>query len=85
MHIASQLTPTTESRITTTRNGPFLLRLLNWIVEANRQYREKQKLQKMPDERLADMGLTRKEANTAFYRQVSRVRDLESLPISTRW
>lgn len=45
------------------------LGLLNWLVEANRQYRENVKLRGMPDERLRDMGISRAEADRAFLRR----------------
>ena len=72
------MTITTQTtRISATRNErdtsvPFLLNVLNWIAERDRRYREKQKLLSLPDERLEDMGMTRKDANMAFYQQWNR-------------
>lgn len=42
-----------------------------WLMEKDSSYREMRKLRRMPDVRLKDMGLTRKEANTEFYQRYS--------------
>ncbi len=41
--------------------------LMNWVVEKDQTYRQARKLADMPDERLKDMGMTRRDADTAFY------------------
>ncbi len=40
--------------------------VIGWFVEADRRYREFRRLRQMPDVRLKDMGMTRKEADHAF-------------------
>ena len=45
------------------------IRLLKWLVEANRRYRETVKLRDMPEERLRDMGISPAEADRAFLRR----------------
>lgn len=47
---------------------PMLLRLIDAVAGWDARYRQAQKLREMPDERLADMGLTRRDALTAFRR-----------------
>jgi len=46
---------------------PILLRALNWLAEKDGNYRQAAKLRDMDDERLTDMGITRAQANQAFY------------------
>ncbi len=58
------MTDTHRTRPTHTKTNPAL-RLLNWLAEHDRHYREMQKLRRMSDARLADMGLTRADAETA--------------------
>ena len=41
--------------------GSFLLRALNWLAERDRRYRDARALRSMPDERLEDMGIDRRE------------------------
>ncbi|MBN8290406.1 hypothetical protein JI664_00355 [Rhodobacter sp. NTK016B] len=41
-------------------------RLLDWLFEIDANFRQKMKLRDMPDERLADMGLTRADVARAF-------------------
>lgn len=48
---------------------PIWLNALNWLAERNYQYREARKLAELPPERLADLGLTRAEADRAFLRK----------------
>ena len=48
--------------------------LLGWLVEANRRYRESVKLRNMPDERLRDLGISRKEADQSFLRRFAERR-----------
>ncbi|MDH3263294.1 MAG: DUF1127 domain-containing protein [Paracoccaceae bacterium] len=47
------------------RFAPFA-RLLAWLAARDAAYRSACKLAEMPDERLADMGITRAEADAAF-------------------
>ncbi|WP_137700281.1 hypothetical protein [Marimonas lutisalis] len=56
-------------------NTPIWLRALNWLADRNAAYRASHKLRNMPDERLDDMGITRDEANAAFYHRGSRKAD----------
>lgn len=42
--------------------GNIFLRALNAIAELERRYREAEKLRNMPDERLADMGISPRAA-----------------------
>ena len=42
-------------------------RLLTMIVKADARYRQASKLNAASDENLADMGLTRSQADAAFY------------------
>lgn len=72
MTITTQTTRIAATRIERDTSVRFLLRVLNWIAERDRRYREKQKLLGLPDERLVDMGMKRKDANTAFYQQWNR-------------
>lgn len=44
----------------------ILLRVLLWLSERDRHYRSMRKLERMPSERLKDMGLTRPQADPAF-------------------
>ena len=55
------MTKTLTARIA----APFLT-TLDWIVTRDAAYRQSRKLNGMSDERLADMGLTRSDAQGAF-------------------
>lgn len=48
--------------------APFA-RLLAWLIARDAAWRSARKLAEMPDERLADMGISRAEADTAFLRR----------------
>ncbi|MDK3018370.1 hypothetical protein [Pseudodonghicola flavimaris] len=50
----------------------LLLRLLNWIADADNRYRQKQQLKSLPAERLDDMGMSRRDADRAFSRYVPK-------------
>lgn len=64
---------------------PLLLRFLNLIADADSRYRQKQKLKNLPDERLEDMGMTRRDADMAFYQRGSNhPREQWQHPIRTR-
>lgn len=66
-----------------TRNAPIWLTVLNWIADADRRFREAQKLKSLSDEHLADMGMTRADADRAFLRKpVDRPADRAPLPLS---
>ena len=44
--------------------GPLLFRVLTWLAERDRRYREAQKLRSLPRERLDDMGMSRSDVET---------------------
>lgn len=48
---------------------PLLLRLLNWIAEKDEHHRQIIKLRKQHDDRLKDLGLTRRQADQGFYQR----------------
>ena len=52
----------TRTRITTA----FSFHPVQWLLRLDAAYREAQKLKKTEDHYLADMGITRKQADTAF-------------------
>ena len=54
---------------------PAWLRLLNWFAARDHAYRQRRKLAAMSDERLADMGLTREQAEHAFDAYDTRLHD----------
>lgn len=54
------------------RRTPIWLRALNWLADRDAAYRASHKLRDQPDERLDDMGITREQADTAFYTHGSR-------------
>lgn len=54
---------------------PIWLRALNWLARRDANYRAARMLRAMPEERLNDMGISRAEANVAFYRRGSRKAD----------
>ncbi len=71
--------------MTTTKNTPIWLTVLNFLADSDQRYREAQCLKSMPDERLEDMGLTRTDANRAFLRhKYSRSVDRNAIPITPR-
>jgi len=51
---------------------PLWLHALNWLADRDAMHRAAHDLRNMPDEQLKDMGITREEADTNFYRQGSR-------------
>jgi uncharacterized protein YjiS (DUF1127 family) len=62
---------------------PIGLRLLDWLVALDAGYRNAHKLAFASDERLADMGIARSEAETEFE---SRFGTPEyRRPIGSRW
>lgn len=48
---------------------PLWLIILDWLAEKDSRYRQARALADMPAERLADIGLTRAEADRAFLRK----------------
>lgn len=42
--------------------------ILGWLLEADRRYHDMRRLDAMPDERLRDMGMTRRDAARAHRR-----------------
>jgi len=58
MTITAQMTTTVATSIATA---------LTWIVDRNAAYRQAHKLQSASHAQLKDMGMTRAEADTAFY------------------
>jgi uncharacterized protein YjiS (DUF1127 family) len=72
MHTEITTTRTTRQAA---RRTPLWLRLLNRLADRDAAYRASHKLRAMPDERLDDMGMTREDANTAFYARGSRRAD----------
>jgi len=44
------------------------LLVLNWLAERDRRFREASKLRRMPEERLLDMGMSRRDVAEAFRR-----------------
>lgn len=63
-HTAARVNP----NLRTDSPKPFLLRLLFAVASWEARQREAHKLRNMPDERLADMGMTRADAENAFRR-----------------
>jgi len=47
---------------------------IQWLLGLERAYREAQQLKSTEDHNLKDMGITRREANAAFYTQYSENR-----------
>ncbi|WP_146592421.1 DUF1127 domain-containing protein [Puniceibacterium confluentis] len=47
---------------------PLSLRLLQWLVRCNQRHRNRQKLSRLPAERLEDMGITPEEVRRIFER-----------------
>ena len=58
----------TETARPARRFAPFS-RLIAWLVARDAAYRAACNLAEMSDEHLADMGITREEADTAFLRR----------------
>ena len=58
----------------TTFAAPVQFNLISWLVRLDTSYRESQQLRKTEGRNLKDMGITRQQANTAFYRQFAEKR-----------
>ena len=71
--------------MTKTKSTPIWLTILNRIASADQRHRDAQKLKSLSKENLADMGMTREDANNAFLRdRYSRPVDSARLPIARR-
>ena len=69
----------------TTPKTPIWLTILNCLSVADLRYREARKLKSLSEEHLADMGITRADADRAFLRdRYSRPVDHTALPLSHR-
>lgn len=66
-------TTTTSNNTTSARTG-----LIGWVLNLDATYRQYRKLISAEDARLADMGLTRKQANNVFYRRFGQHRSFDS-------
>ncbi|MDK3018373.1 hypothetical protein [Pseudodonghicola flavimaris] len=69
------MTRTPRPAARTARQTPIWLRILNWVADRDAAYRATQKLRSMPEDRLEDMGMSRRAANAAFYGRGSRRAD----------
>jgi uncharacterized protein YjiS (DUF1127 family) len=67
----------------TRAKGPIGIRFLNWLVALDAGYRNAQKLASASDEQLADMGISRSEADAEFQRCLGTVEYRN--PIGSRW
>jgi uncharacterized protein YjiS (DUF1127 family) len=59
------------------------LRFLDWLVALDAGYRNAHKLASAADERLADMGISRDEAEAEFERRLGAVEYRR--PMGSRW
>ena len=59
---------------TSTFAAPAKFNLIKWIIRLDASFREASQLRNTEDRNLKDMGITRKQANTAFYRQFAEKR-----------
>ena len=65
--------------------GGFLVRALNWIAAKDYRHRQQERVKNLPNEALRDVGMTRKQANAAFYKRMeSRAADRKPMIISAR-
>ena len=62
---------------------PLGLRLLDWLVLLDAGYRNAHRLASASDERLADMGITRREAEAEFEGRFGTL-DIRR-PVGSRW
>lgn len=62
---------------------PARLRFLDWLVALDAGYRNAHRLASASDERLADMGISRTEAEAEFERRLGTV-DYRR-PLGSRW
>ena len=56
---------------TNTFAAPAKFNLFSWILRLEASFREANKLKNTEARILKDMGITRQQANTAFYRQLA--------------
>ena len=59
---------------TTTFATPAKFNLIKWLIRLDASFRETDQLNKTETRNLKDMGITRQQANTAFYRQFAEKR-----------
>lgn len=59
---------------TNTFSTPAKFNLIKWMLRLDASFREASQLKNAEGHNLKDMGLTRKQANTAFYRQFAEKR-----------
>lgn len=76
------MTNMTKTAHRATTNTPIWLRALNWLADRDAAYRASHKLRNMPDERLEDIGITREDANAAFYQRGSHQADANATPVT---
>ena len=60
---------------TNTFASPAKFNLIQWLLRLDASFRDADQLRKTEKCNLKDMGITRQEANTTFYRQFSEKRD----------
>ncbi|MBL4872363.1 MAG: hypothetical protein JKY41_02945 [Rhodobacteraceae bacterium] len=60
--------------ITKTVAAPVKFNLITWFVRLDASFREANQLKNTKARNLKDMGITRKQADTAFYRQFAETR-----------
>jgi len=77
---------TNTKTFATSRKVSFFLQALNWLASHDAAYRENARLKAMPQHRLDDMGMTRDDANRAFYQRFNnRAADKLWVGFHTRW
>ena len=59
----------TYTETATTFITPTKFNLIKWLVRLDASFREANQLKRTEAHNLEDMGITRQQANTAFYRQ----------------
>lgn len=79
-----QTTAILNRRAISQQNTSVVLRILNWLVRLDSNHRQSQKLKHLDDRLLDDMGMTRKDAERAFYTKFGRrPADRESIPLQS--
>jgi len=59
---------------TNTFSAPVKFNPIKWLLRLDAAFRDADKLQKTEDHILKDMGITRRQADVAFYRQFAAKR-----------
>ena len=72
--------PSTDRSPAKPSGHPLPHRILNWFAALDYGYRQAHKLSTLSDERLTDIGVSRAEADAAFYRK-NQLRDAKHQPI----